>query len=187
MTLDVMLNEREWRKEHRPGWLLLVSAAAIYAATLFLYHYEMQFSLTDLAVHANIAADFDFTDLHSITSRLAYPLWHLMTSCVYQLGLPIEWAAPVICSLCKVLTFVLTQRVLVGLCRGKVKENTLTLAAVLVNMVTAVFIPGVNDRVYRGFGYTIGSPNVWHNPTQQAVLVSALMVLPLLSHCWYEF
>ena len=115
MTLDVMLNEREWRKEHRPGWLLLVSAAAIYAATLFLYHYEMQFSLTDLAVHANIAADFDFTDLHSITSRLAYPLWHLMTSCVYQLGLPIEWAAPVICSLCKVLTFVLTQRVLVGL------------------------------------------------------------------------
>ena len=113
-----MLNEREWRKEHRPGWLLLVSAAAIYAATLFLYHYEMQFSLTDLAVHANIAADFDFTDLHSITSRLAYPLWHLMTSCVYQLGLPIEWAAPVICSLCKVLTFVLTQRVLVGLCRG---------------------------------------------------------------------
>ena len=44
MTLDVMLNEREWRKEHRPGWLLLVSAAAIYAATLFLYHYEMQFS-----------------------------------------------------------------------------------------------------------------------------------------------
>lgn len=187
MTLDVMLNEREWRKEHRPGWLLLVSAAAIYAATLFLYHYEMQFSLTDLAVHANIAADFDFTDLHSITSRLAYPLWHLMTSCVYQLGLPIEWAAPVICSLCKVLTFVLTQRVLVGLCRGKVKENTLTLAAVLVNVVTAVFIPGVNDRVYRGFGYTIGSPNVWHNPTQQAVLVSALMVLPLLCHCWYEF
>ena len=78
-----------------------------------------------------------------------------MTSCVYQLGLPIEWAAPVICSLCKVLTFVLTQRVLVGLCRGKVKENTLTLAAVLVNVVTAVFIPGVNDRVYRGFGYTI--------------------------------
>ena len=187
MTLDVMLNEREWRKEHRPGWLLLVSAAAIYAATLFLYHYEMQFSLTDLAVHANIAADFDFTDLHSITSRLAYPLWHLMTSCVYQLGLPIEWAAPVICSLCKVLTFVLTQRVLVGLCRGKVKENTLTLAAVLVNVVTAVFIPGMNDRVYRGFGYTIGSPNVWHNPTQQAVLVSALMVLPLLCHCWYEF
>ena len=29
MTLDVMLNEREWRKEHRPGWLLLVSAAAM--------------------------------------------------------------------------------------------------------------------------------------------------------------
>ena len=57
----------------------------------------------------------------------------------------------------------------------------------LVNVVTAVFIPGVNDRVYRGFGYTIGSPNVWHNPTQQAVLVSALMVLPLLCHCWYEF
>lgn len=183
MSLDVIVNEREWRKEHRPGLWLLVSAAVIYAASLFLYRYEMQFTLTDLAVHAGIAADFDFTDLHSITSRLAYPLWHLMTSCVYQLGLPIEWAAPVICSLCKTLTFLLTQRVLVGLCQGKVKENALTLAAVLVNVVTAVCIPGVNDRVYRG----IGSPNVWHNPTQQAVLVSALMVLPLLCRCWYEF
>lgn len=183
MSLDVIVNEREWRKEHRPGLWLLVSAAVIYAASLFLYRYEMQFALTDLAVHAGIAADFDFTDLHSITSRLAYPLWHLMTSCVYQLGLPIEWAAPVICSLCKTLTFLLTQRVLVGLCQGKVKENALTLAAVLANVVTAVCIPGVNDRVYRG----IGSPNVWHNPTQQAVLVSALMVLPLLCRCWYEF
>lgn len=91
MSLDVIVNEREWRKEHRPGLWLLVSAAVIYAASLFLYRYEMQFTLTDLAVHAGIAADFDFTDLHSITSRLAYPLWHLMTSCVYQLGLPIEW------------------------------------------------------------------------------------------------
>ena len=82
MSLDVIVNEREWRKEHRPGLWLLVSAAVIYAASLFLYRYEMQFTLTDLAVHAGIAADFDFTDLHSITSRLAYPLWHLMTSCV---------------------------------------------------------------------------------------------------------
>ena len=70
---------------------------------------------------------------------------------------------------------------------GTKLRGLLPLAAVLVNVVTAVFIPGVNDRVYRGFGYTIGSPNVWHNPTQQAVLVSALMVLPLLCHCWYEF
>ena len=165
----------------------LIVLALVFAGSYFMFLREFAYQNADLYIHAMIAHDFDFTDLHSITSRLAYPLWHLMTSCVYQLGLPIEWAAPVICSLCKVLTFVLTQRVLVGLCRGKVKENTLTLAAVLVNVVTAVFIPGVNDRVYRGFGYTIGSPNVWHNPTQQAVLVSALMVLPLLCHCWYEF
>ena len=194
MTLDVMLNEREWQ-EGTPGLAgcCSVSAAAIYAATLSLSRItEMQqFSLTDLAVHADVAADCrTLPACHSISQpRLAYPLWHLMTSLrLSGRGFPLNWAAPVICSLCKVLTFVLTQRVLVGLCRGKVKENTLTLAAVLVNVVTAVFIPGVErSRVYRGFGYTIGSPNVWHNPTQQAVLVSALMVLPLLCHCWYEF
>lgn len=57
-SLDVIVNEREWRKEHRPGLWLLVSAAVIYAASLFLYRYEMQFTLTDLAVHAGIAAGF---------------------------------------------------------------------------------------------------------------------------------
>ena len=37
MSLDVIVNEREWRKEHRPGLWLLVSAAVIYAASLLLY------------------------------------------------------------------------------------------------------------------------------------------------------
>lgn len=183
MSLDVMANEREWREKHRPGWLLFLIAALLFGSTLIIYRHEMSLPLTDLPVHANIASEFDFTDLHSITSRLAYPLWHLMVACLYRLGLPIDWAAPVVCSLCKTLTFLLTQRVLTGVCRGKAGENLLTFAALAVNLVTAVYFPLVNEWVYRN----IGSPNVWHNPTQQAVLVSALMVVPLLCHCWYEF
>ena len=40
-----------------------------------------------------IAHDFDFTDLHSITSRLSYPVWHIVVSALYQLGVPLGHAA----------------------------------------------------------------------------------------------
>ena len=52
-------------------------------------------------------------------------------------------------------------------------------------IVTGVLVMSVSDAVYRG----VGSPNVWHNPTQQTVHTPAAMMLamPWLAHCWYEF
>ncbi|MDD3336474.1 MAG: hypothetical protein PHI98_13330 [Eubacteriales bacterium] len=183
MTNDIVLNERELRRQNRPGLWFYCSVAAVFVLSLLMYRREFGFELTDLSIHSQIAAEFDFSDLHTITSRLAYPLWHLMVACLYQLGLPLEWASPIICALCKTLTFVLAQRTLVGLCQGKIKENWLTLTAILLMIVTCIYIEGVNFGVYRG----VGSPNVWHNPTQQAVFVAMLLCMPYLCHCWYEF
>ena len=39
-------------------------------------------------------------------------------------------------------------------------------------IVTGVLVMSVSDAVYRG----VGSPNVWHNPTQQTV-TTAMMTL----------
>ena len=39
-------------------------------------------------------------DLHTITSRLAYPLWHLLVSVIYQLGVPLAAAAVSVTVLC---------------------------------------------------------------------------------------
>lgn len=183
MTNDVVLNERALSKEHRPnGWFYL-SIGVVFVLSLLMYRREFGFELTDLSIHSQIAAEFRFSDLHTITSRLAYPMWHLMVACLYQLGLPLSWASPLICALCKTLTYVITQRVLVGMCRGKLKENWLTLAAMVLMIVTGIYMESINFGVYRG----VGSPNVWHNPTQQAVFVAMMLIMPYLCHCWYEF
>jgi len=49
--------------------------------------------------------------------------------------------------------------------------------------VTCIWIRPVSFFVYKG----VGSPNVWHNPTQIAVTFAMMLVMPWLAHCWYEF
>lgn len=183
MTNDIILNERSLRREHRSNLWFYLSIAVVFVLSLLMYRREFGFELTDLSIHSQIAAEFNFADLHSITSRLAYPLWHILVACLYQLGVPLAWASPLICALCKTLTYVITQRVLVGICQGKIKENWLTVTAIAMLIVTGVYMESVNFGVYRG----IGSPNVWHNPTQQAVIVAMMLILPYLCHCWYAF
>lgn len=183
MSQDILLNERALRREHRPNGWFWGAALIVFALSLLMYRREFAYELTDLSIHSNIAADFNFADLHTITSRLAYPLWHICVACLYQLGMPLAWASPVVCALFKTLTFIFAQRILVGCCRGKVNENWLTLAAVGLLIVTGVYIQGYNYGVYR----KVGSPNVWHNPTQQAVIAVMLLCVPYLTHCWYEF
>lgn len=170
----------------RPGekppffWALLAAALAVFAASYAMFAYEYSFPFMDLYIHANLASEFDFADLHSITCRLSYPMWHVFVSALYQLGVPLSIAAAGMCALCKTLVFVLTC-LLVHAMGGK--RRTALIVSLLLMVVTGILIPSVNPRVYR----TIGSPNVWHNPTQQIVTAAMLMVMPWLAHCWYEF
>ena len=144
---------------------------------------EFAYQNADLYIHAMIAHDFDFTDLHSITSRLSYPVWHIVVSALYQLGVPLGHAAAGVCALCKAVTFLLTYW-LVGAMAGERANRwaVLGLSAFLM-IVTGVLVMSVSDAVYRG----VGSPNVWHNPTQQTVTAAMMLVMPWLAHCWYEF
>ncbi len=184
MMQDPVLAERALRKKQGVHALLWIALLGVFAASLFMYYREFGYEGTDLHVHAMIARDFDFSDLHSITSRLSYPLWHLAVSALYQLGMPIAWAAAAVCAFFKALTLLFTQRLLVAITHGKIREWAATLAAVALMVVTAISLPPwFNQFVYRG----VGSPNVWHNPTQQAVTAAMLLCVPYLAHCWYEF
>ena len=161
----------------------LIVLALVFAGSYFMFLREFAYQNADLYIHAMIAHDFDFTDLHSITSRLSYPVWHIVVSALYQLGVPLGHAAAGVCALCKAVTFLLTYW-LVGAMAGERANRwaVLGLSAFLM-IVTGVLVMSVSDAVYRG----VGSPNVWHNPTQQTVTAAMMLVMPWLAHCWYEF
>lgn len=170
------------RKERGFDWARLVCDAAMLC--LFYAVFAMIYPLDcDLNIHAGIAKDFDFRDLHSITSRLAYPMWHLLVSALYQLGLPLGTAAALICTLFKGAELWLCQRVMTASLDGRVPRGAITAASIALVLVTGLCLPWFNPRVYAG----IGSPNTWHNPTQLTVLAMALLCVPYTAHCWAEF
>jgi len=186
MTFDAVQLDRDLRRrsEKQPfDWFKWLTLAVLILFSLRVFLWEFGNTYSDLYKHAVIASEFDFADLHSITSRLAYPVWHLCVSALYQLGLPLSWAAASVCALCKALLFLLVRRFLLVMTRERLPGAALTLAALVLMLVTPLRIPAINQFVYKG----VGSPTVWHNPTQLAVLVTAMLCVPYTLHCWYEF
>ena len=182
--LDPIVYALQLRKEKK-GFdrYFFIAALLVFGFSLYMYVWQYQFTVTDIFVHARIASEFDFADLHSITSRLAYPLWHLCTAVLYQLGVPLMWASAFVCAMAKTLSMCLVWLLLRGLTGEKVSRPVLAAAAFVLMMVTSVCIPAVNPEVYKG----AGSPNVWHNPTQLMANVSMFLCVPYLAHCWYGF
>ena len=182
MTYDpVVSGKKIWKQ--MLGAPVLIALALVLVSSFFMFLREFSYENADLFIHATIASEFDFADLHSITSRLSYPLWHITVSALYQLGMPLGYAAASICALCKGITFLLTYW-LVGAMAGEggSRWTVLGLSAFLM-IVTGVLVMSVSDAVYRG----VGSPNVGHNPTQQTVTAAMMLVMPWLAHCWYAF
>ena len=183
MTLDPIRASRELAGKRRFDWTPVLALLLVLVGSTCVYLREVRYEFVDFRVHTYIAGDFDFTDLHSITSRLAYPMWHLLVAIVHQLGVPLEWAAAGVSAACKGATFVLVYLLMDAISWGKAKRWLITLLSLVALIVTCLFIRPVSYFVYKG----VGSPNVWHNPTQQAVTLAMMMVMPWLAHCWCEF
>ncbi len=169
----------------RSGWfyVALVLALAL-AFSMFLWECRLPIEI-DLQIHASYTDTFDFTDLHSITSRIAYPLWHVMVAILRQMGMQVDLAAALVCTVFRALTFVGSYWLLDRMSSGKVKPFWLALCALFVFVVTGVDLPDHPGlSVYRFVG---GSPNVWHNPTQQAVISTMMVCIPYLVWCWETF
>ncbi len=182
-TLDPILSARDLLKKRTFDWVRLLAYAAVFLFSLFMYAWQFQFPFTDLHVHAIIASEFDFSDLHSITSRIAYPMWHLLVAMLHQMGLPILWASAAVCAMAKTLGMFLVCLLLTWITQDRVHKRIITLAGFFLMFVTPIWIPSVNLFVYQG----AGSPTVWHNPTQLMVTLSMFLCVSYTVHCWYEF
>ncbi len=181
MIYDPIAMSRRQGGKRRFGWTAIVALVLLCAVSAVVFCKEARIELVDFSVHMNIAGDFDFSDLHTITSRLAYPMWHLLVSVVYQLGVPLEASAVAVSVLCKAVTYLLAYWLIDTASERRMKRWIVGLAALAAVVLTGLWFPP--NSVYKG----VGSPNVWHNPTQLAVTVAMLMVMPWLVHCWCEF
>ena len=160
-----------------------IGFSIVFCFSLFIFHWEHQFINTDLQVHARLASEFDFMDFHSISQRLAYPLWHVFTALLFQLGVPLAWAASIISTLFKMAGMFVVWHLIRKSTDDSVSDCLVSVATFLLMFITGICIPDINLHVYR----PIGSPTVWHNPTQITVIVTTLICIPLIASYINEF
>ena len=84
MTHDPVVSGKTVWKGRAFNAPALIVLALVFAGAYIMFLREFAYENADLYIHAMIAHDFDFTDLHSITSRLSYPVWHIAVSALYQ-------------------------------------------------------------------------------------------------------
>ncbi len=186
MNVDIVQRNRDLRRYGQKSsfdGFFRATFALLLAAITYIYYCEAANGQSDIHLHAVTASGFDFLDPHSITSRIAYPFWHVNFAVLYQLGVPLGWAAAIVCVAYKMLGFLLAQRIISLYLAPEASPKFATLAALIAMFVTAIRIPSVNPAVYIG----IGSPTVWHNPTQIVVTLSSLLCLPYTAHCVYAY
>ena len=186
MPIDIVQRNRDlrrFRKKSSFDPFFWVAFALLLVIVTMIYYREASSGQSDIFLHATIASGFNFLDLHSITSRIAYPFWHLNFALLYQMGMPLVTAATVVCVVYKMLVFLLVQRIISLYLAPESGSKQATLAALVLMFVTAVRIPAFNPTVYIG----IGSPNVWHNPTQIVAVLSSLLCVFYTAHILFTF
>ena len=182
MTKDSWLSARELvREQRRDPWAWILSLL-FFAGVYYIFYQEAINPYSDLCIHAGIASQFDFGDLHSITCRIAYPLWHVFVSAINKLGAPLAVAAAAVTATFKTLFFATVQCLLLPK-RGERGRVIGWVFCISMMIVTCLMLPWFNERVYQG----VGSPTVWHNPTQITAIALSMICVPYLMHCWCEF
>ena len=172
-----------FKGRNKANWLTYVLFAIVACFSMLIFYRAYNLVDGDMYTHAQVAGAFRFTDLHTITERTTYPLWHVSVSVLYQLGIPLQWSAALITTIAKMFTMVLVWKLVRYYTKDSVSVNVVNLATFFLMFVTGVRISSINENVYR----PIGSPTVWHNPTQITVLAFAILCTTLLMHCHYQF
>ncbi len=159
----------------RSDWIKWLAAALMLVLAYTVFYALVQRPSSDISIHAAWASEGTFTNLKSFVHHAAHPLWHMLVSALMLTGLSLNVSAAAVTAIWKAaetwLLIELSAR-LIGR-RGWMAA----LCGLMLSLVSAILIPWLNPTVYLG----AGSPNTWHSPTQIAVLVTMLLIVPLVS------
>ena len=182
--MEVMRNILKKAPERpKPSALNWVVYIGMFALSLTIFYALALRGGSDLSIHATWAAEGNFLQPRTFLRHGAHPLWHGLVAAVMLVGIPVKWAAALVTAVLKVAELWLIRRLISFFLQGKMKESTITWAAVCCAMVMSLCVPWINPTVY----YGIGSPNTWHSPTQLIAMVMMLLCVPYAAHCYAEF
>jgi hypothetical protein len=157
----------------RREWTQWLAAALMLALSYAVFYALVQRPSSDISIHAAWASEGNFADPSSFVHHAAHPLWHMLVAALMLTGLPLNAAAALVTALAKAAeTWLLVE--LSARLMGE-RGWRATLCGLMLSVVTAVAVSGVNPRVYLG----AGSPNTWHSPTQILAMVAMLLCVPM--------
>lgn len=124
---------------------------------------------SDFPAHINWAMNLSIVELIKIRG---YFIWHLLVLlCVKFLYMPEVHSAAFVTSIFNVLSFIIIYEILKYYFEDMKYRLWITLFAFILMFVTPIYIPWFNENIYLGQG----SPNLWHNPTNNAVKPFAIL------------
>ena len=171
--------------------LLLAGAAAVFYAA-----YKVSYVSIDYGIHVDIVKELDWSDPVQMLREHPEPVWHLLVRAAMSVGgFSAERAAGLVSGGLCALTYLLAAHFLyrpasfsgrgtagTGAAGGAVFPSGglsvpgAALAALVLSLVSAVYVPWFNDKPYLGQG----SPNPWHNPTTLMVRPIGLVIFILV-------
>lgn len=138
----------------------------------------------DFKPHMKWAQDFSFQNPWPFLNRFRYPVWHILVNVFHLFGLSFPVAAIVVTTLAHMCTLWVTYCIVNYFLRGNYPQWVICTSVAIMNLVAGVYWPWYNKTVYVG---ALGSPNIWHSPTQSVVEPVAVFILFFSVHLYNQY
>ena len=160
-----------------------ISCAVMLAISFVVFYTLALRGGSDISIHATWAAEGDFLQPRTFFRHGAHPLWHVLTAAMMLTGMPVKMAGAAVTALLKAVELLFIHKIISLYTVNHVGKKNIALAAFCAALVTALWVPQLNETIYLG----VGSPNTWHNPTQMISMVTMLVCVPYTAYCLVEF
>lgn len=165
-------------KKNKINYIFIFMCIGVFFAVYFMTYNMMQMQnnmgmTNDFIAHAEWATEFSFRHPLRFFRRIAYPIWHICVILfVRMFGVLLDDSTSIVTAMFTVLCMLITYYVIKKFFGKNVEDKIINICVGTLTFVTAIYMPWYNKSLYWGQG----SPNIWHNPTNNAVKWIAVLI-----------
>ncbi len=162
-------------REKREYLLTILFAVILFCVTFYLVVKQVNMQTTDYGAHSDAAIKLEFSNIFFKVREDTYILWHILVRLCWELigneMVNIGYAAGIVSGSFSVAAFVGTDLFISRFVKDGAAEMTFA-----VSLVGPLYMPWMNPKYYAGQG----TPNTWHNPTNLAVKIFAIIIFGVI-------